>query len=357
MSNYKNIREIKEEEEFVQLSSRAQKSKLSKGRLRPECECEIRTAFERDRDRIIHSKAFRRLKHKTQVFLAPRGDHYRTRLTHTLEVAQIARTLARALKLNEPLTEAIALGHDLGHTPFGHAGEEVLNEILPGGFRHYEQSLRVVDFLEKEGHGLNLTYEVRIGILKHSKGKGPISVQDEENISLEAQTVRFSDVIAYVNHDIDDALRAGIIKREDLPWEVRKTLGETHAERIDTLIKSIIYTTMEANWEKIAMEPTKLRALEILRDFLFEKVYFSPLVRKEFEKAKKILYALYEYYEKNFEKIEYLTKARELFPEENLSRLIADYISGMTDRFALYQYYEHFIPKPWGLNLPEEVSF
>ncbi|PMP64625.1 MAG: deoxyguanosinetriphosphate triphosphohydrolase [Caldimicrobium thiodismutans] len=346
-----SLREIKEEEELHLLSPKAVKAKFSKGRIRPEEECDIRTAFERDRDRIIHSKAFRRLKHKTQVFLAPRGDHYRTRLTHTLEVAQIARTIAGALRLNTTLTEAIALGHDLGHTPFGHAGEEVLNEILEGGFRHYEQSLRVVDHLEKEGAGLNLTYEVRMGILRHSKGRGPIDVEDD--LFLEAQVVRFSDIIAYVNHDLDDAIRAGIIKEEDLPKEIIKELGERHSKRIDTLIKSIVYTSQEINLERITMAPEKLKALEKLREFLFEKVYFSPLVRKEFEKAKKILLSLFEFYDKNFERIEYLVKARELFPTEKKERLIADYLSGMTDRFALYEYMEHFLPKPWGLNLSE----
>lgn len=350
-----NLREEKEKEELNFLSPKATKSKFSLGRKISEPECEVRTAFERDRDRIIHSKAFRRLKHKTQVFLAPKGDHYRTRLTHTLEVAQIARTMASALRLNLPLTEAIALGHDLGHTPFGHAGEEVLNEILEGGFRHYEQSLRVVDCLEKEGRGLNLTYEVRMGILRHSKGKGSIFINSDEEVSLETQVVRFSDVIAYVNHDVDDAMRAGIIKKEDLPKIVLKELGESHAQRIDTLIKSILWSTQEAEFEKICMEPTKLSALETLREFLFEKVYFSPIVRAEFEKAKRILLSLFEFYSKNFEKIEYLVKAGELFPEEDKSRLIADYLSGMTDRFAIYEYFEHFIPKPWGFGHAEEV--
>ncbi|MFN4131921.1 MAG: deoxyguanosinetriphosphate triphosphohydrolase [Caldimicrobium sp.] len=355
MLKSKFIREDKELEELNFLAEKAAKAKFSKGRLFPEPECDIRTAFERDRDRIIHSKAFRRLKHKTQVFLAPRGDHYRTRLTHTLEVAQIARTIAGALHLNVALTEAIALGHDLGHTPFGHAGEEVLNEILEGGFRHNEQSLRVVDLLEKEGKGLNLTYEVRMGILKHSKGKGPIECDEEEDLTLEAQVVRFSDVIAYVNHDIDDAIRAGIIHYEDIPKDIIKTLGETHSKRIDTLIKSLIYSSMETGVTKLMMEEKKLKALEKLRDFLFERVYFAKKVRQEFNKAKKILFALFEYYSKNFEKVEYLVKAKEIFPKENEDRLIADYLSGMTDRFALYEYIEHFVPKPWGLNLIEGV--
>lgn len=355
MLKHRCIREEKELEEVNFLAEKAAKAKFSKGRLTPEFECDIRTAFERDRDRIIHSKAFRRLKHKTQVFLAPRGDHYRTRLTHTLEVAQIARTIAGALRLNVALTEAIALGHDLGHTPFGHAGEEVLNELIEGGFRHYEQSLRVVDLLEKEGKGLNLTYEVRMGILKHSKGKGPIEYEEDEALTLEAQVVRFSDVIAYVNHDIDDAIRAGIIYYEDLPKDILKELGETHSKRIDTLIKGIIYSSKDAGLTKIIMEEKKLKALEKLRNFLFEKVYFTKVVREEFNKAKKILFSLFEYYSKNFEKVEYLVKAKEFFPRESEDRLIADYLSGMTDRFVLYEYFEHFVPKPWGFNLSEGV--
>ncbi len=349
MSDRKCIREEKELMEEKILSPLAAKAKYSKGRLKPEKECDIRTCFERDRDRIIHSKAFRRLKHKTQVFLAPKGDHYRTRLTHTLEVAQIARTIARALKLNEDLTEAIALGHDLGHTPFGHAGEEVLNELLPGGFRHNEQSLRVVDLLEKDGKGLNLTLEVRDGILKHSKGKGPILSEKDKPLTLEAEIVRVSDVIAYVNHDIDDALRAGLITLNDLPEKAKKILGLTHAERINTLVTSVIFTTKEAGIKAILIEDEVLDALNILREFLFEKIYFSPAVRKEFDKAKKILYSLFEFYDKNFKNLEYFRKARTLFPEEPKERLIADYISGMTDRYAIYQYFEFFVPKPWDI--------
>ncbi|QER41251.1 deoxyguanosinetriphosphate triphosphohydrolase [Thermodesulfobacterium sp. TA1] len=342
------IREEKERLEELYLSPFACKSKFSRGRNYLEEECEIRTVFERDRDRIIHSKAFRRLKHKTQVFLAPKGDHYRTRLTHTLEVAQIARTIAKALNLNEALTEAIALGHDLGHTPFGHAGEEVLNELLPGEFRHNEQSLRVVDKLEKDGKGLNLTFEVREGILKHSKGLGPIlSPQGDRPSTLEAEIVRISDVIAYVNHDVDDALRAGLITLKELPQNSRKILGETHAQRISTLVKNIVYSTREANYSAILIEDSVLRALTELREFLFEKIYFSQPVRKEFEKAKKVLLQLFEFYTQNFENIPFLIKAKSLFPEEPKERLIADYISGMTDRYAIYQYFEHFVPKPW----------
>uniref|UniRef100_A0A7V5XFE3 Deoxyguanosinetriphosphate triphosphohydrolase-like protein n=1 Tax=Thermodesulfobacterium geofontis TaxID=1295609 RepID=A0A7V5XFE3_9BACT len=344
------IRKEKEDLEEKLLSPFAAKAKYSKGRLRPERECEIRTCFERDRDRIIHSKAFRRLKHKTQVFLAPKGDHYRTRLTHTLEVSQIARTIAKALKLNEDLTEAIALGHDLGHTPFGHAGEEVLNELLPEGFRHNEQSLRVVDLLEKDGKGLNLTLEVRDGILNHSKGKGPILFEKERPLTLEAEVVRISDIIAYVNHDVDDAIRAGLITIDDLPPLVKKRLGLSHSERISNLVKSVILTTKSANKNAILIDEKCLSALTILRDFLFEKIYFSPLVRKDFEKAKKILSSLFEFYYKNFEKIEYFQKVSQIFTNSSKERIIADYISGMTDRFAIYQYFEFFIPKPLEIN-------
>lgn len=344
-----SIREEKEKLEDLYLSPYACKSRNTRGRLKQEEECEIRTAFERDRDRIIHSKAFRRLKHKTQVFLAPKGDHYRTRLTHTLEVAQIARTIAKALRLNEDLTEAIALGHDLGHTPFGHVGEEVLNELLEEGFKHYEQSLRVVDFLEKDGKGLNLTVEVRDGILKHSKGMGPILSIDEKDkpLTLEAQVVRISDVIAYINHDVDDALRAGLIELKDLPERTLKILGKSHAERISTLVKDVVISTKEIDYKYVAMEHKVLLALEELRGFLFEKIYLSKFVRKEFEKAKKIIAQLFEFYYNNFETIEYFQKIKTLFPHEKKERLIADYISGMTDRFAIYQYFKYFIPKPW----------
>jgi len=342
-----NIRVVKEEEEYRYLSPYACKARESRGRLRPEPECEVRTCFERDRDRIIHSKAFRRLKHKTQVFLAPRGDHFRTRLTHTLETAQIARTIAKALRLNVDLTEAIALGHDLGHTPFGHAGEEVLNELLQGGFRHYEQSGRVVDLLEREGKGLNLTLEVRDGIVSHSKGKGPILSKDRKPLTLEAEVVRISDIIAYVNHDIDDAIRAGIISKEDLPDVVKKELGETHSKRIDTLVKGVIYPTLEGGGKEIQVDEKKLSALYVLRDFLFDRVYQAKVVRMELEKAKGILYRLFEYYVKHFEEIEYLVKMKSILPHEPKEKLVADYIAGMTDRFALSQYQEFFLPNPW----------
>ena len=249
------IREQTEEIERKILHPMACLSSQSKGRLKPEKEGDIRTCFQRDRDRIIHAKAFRRLKHKTQVFLAPKGDHYRTRLTHVLEVSQIGRTIARALRLNEDLTEAIALGHDLGHTPFGHAGEAILREIHPGGFDHYKQSLRVVDCLEKGGKGLNLTYEVRDGIVKHSKGKGRISPEAEADKAdtLEGQVVRISDVIAYLNHDLDDALRAGVIKKSDIPKKITKILGDTHSKRIDAMVKDFVYNSATTNLEGLCM--------------------------------------------------------------------------------------------------------
>src|SRR5438093_3023874 len=246
-------REITEEREREWLSPRAALASASKGRETAEPQDDLRTCFQRDRDRIIHSKAFRRLKHKTQVFLSPEGDHYRTRLTHTLEVSQIARTISRALRLNEDLTEAIGLGHDLGHTPFGHAGEAILNEIAPGGFRHFEQSLRVVDLLEMEGRGLNLTWEVRDGILKHSKGTGAVFTKQDQGrpATLEGQVVRVSDIIAYVNHDVDDAIRSGLIQPSDIPKEVTEVLGESHSQRINTLVSDVIHSSLDGNLEAI----------------------------------------------------------------------------------------------------------
>lgn len=355
--NYKNkedfiynfpvtIRGQTEEIEKRILHPRACLSSQSKGRMRPEKEGEIRTCFQRDRDRIIHSKAFRRLKHKTQVFLAPKGDHYRTRLTHVLEVSQIARTIARALRLNEDLTEAIALGHDLGHTPFGHAGEAVLREIYPAGFEHYEQSLRVVDLLEQNGRGLNLTYEVRSGIVKHSKGRGSIlpETETEKADTIEGQIVRVSDTIAYVNHDLDDALRAEVIKRSDIPQEVLIVLGDTHSRRIDTMVKDLIYRSIETDLEELRMSYDISSAVYTLRDFLFERVYESDKIIKEFKKAKKVLQDLYAYY---------LEHADEVFvdipKEEKLDRhrVVCDFIAGMTDRFALMTYERLFLPQQW----------
>lgn len=340
------IREQTEEIEKKTLHPRACLSSQSKGRLRPEKEGEIRTCFQRDRDRIIHSKAFRRLKHKTQVFLAPQGDHYRTRLTHVLEVSQIARTIARALRLNEDLTEAIALGHDLGHTPFGHAGEAILREIHPGGFDHYKQSLRVVDFLEQGGKGLNLTYEVRNGIVKHSKGKGLIipETKADRAETLEGQVVRVSDIIAYVNHDLDDAMRAGVIKKSDIPKKIIKVLGETHSKRIDTMVKDLIYHSIETDLEKLCMSDDISSATYMLRDFLFESVYESDKIIEEFKKAKKILRDLYAYYLEHMEKIFIAIPKEEKL---NKNRMVCDFIAGMTDRFALMTYERLFLPQQW----------
>ncbi|TAN37883.1 MAG: deoxyguanosinetriphosphate triphosphohydrolase [Nitrospirae bacterium] len=341
-----NIREQIQERERKNFHPKACLSSQSKGRALREEEGDIRTCFQRDRDRIIHSKAFRRLKHKTQVFLAPRGDHYRTRLTHVLEVAQIARTIARALRLNEDLTEAVALGHDLGHTPFGHAGEMVLRSIHPGGFEHYKQSLRVVDFLERDGQGLNLTYEVRNGIVKHSKGKGQIipARRSERAETLEGQVVRVSDLIAYVNHDLDDALRAEVISEKDIPQKIVTTLGNTHAGRIDVMVKDIIYRSLETDLEELRMSPELSAATYQLRDFLYERVYESPVIIREFRKAQKILKDLYEYYLEHIEEI-----AGDIPSEKKLNRnrMVCDFIAGMTDSFALMTYEKTFLPEQW----------
>src|SRR5262245_33035977 len=257
----KAIRQLMEEKESRELAVQAVRSAETRGRSQEEPPCPIRTAFQRDRDRILHSKSFRRLKHKTQVFLSPEGDHYRTRLTHTLEVTQIARTISRALRLNEDLTEAIGLGHDLGHTPFGHAGEAILNEIVPGGFRHYEQSLRVVEKLEGGGNGLNLTWEVRDGILKHSKGTGAVFTKQDQGRpgTLEGQVVRVSDIIAYVNHDVDDAIRSGLIQAIDVPKEVTEVLGDSHSKRVNTLVSDVIHSSLKEGLQSITMGPATLK--------------------------------------------------------------------------------------------------
>jgi dGTPase len=344
-----SIRESLEEIEKKILSPHAQLSSKTKGRARQEQECDLRPPFQRDRDRIIHSKAFRRLKHKTQVFLSPAGDHYRTRLTHTLEVAQIARTISKGLRLNEDLTEAIALGHDLGHTPFGHAGEEALNEISPQGFSHPEQSLRVVDLLEREGKGLNLTYEVRDGIVKHSKGKGdviPLS-PSERATTVEGQVVRVADVIAYINHDLDDAIRAGVIDEHDIPTECSSILGETHGERIDTMVKDVLYTTLAAQGDglSLAMSPSILEAVVRLRDFLYDRVYDAEVVHGDFIKASKILMEIYAR----------LTADVDFFLKEinrdalydTIDTCVCDYLAGMTDRYAFTLYERIFLPRPW----------
>lgn len=340
------IREQTEEIERRNLHPRATLSSESKGRPRAEKEGDIRTCFQRDRDRIIHSKAFRRLKHKTQVFLAPKGDHYRTRLTHVLEVSQIARTISRALRLNEDLTEAIALGHDLGHTPFGHAGESILREIHPGGFDHYKQSLRVVDFLERNGQGLNLTHEVRNGIVTHSKGKGKIipELPSERPETLEGLVVRISDVIAYVNHDLDDAIRAEVIKRSDIPKGITRLLGNTHSERIDTMVKDVIYNSLNLDLEDITMSDDIMDVTYRLRDFLYERVYESERIMAEFKKAKNILKDLYEYY---LDHVEEIFKDIPTEKKINRHRMVCDFIAGMTDRFALSTYEKLFLPQQW----------
>jgi dGTPase len=330
-----NIRQLTEERE-ESLSPHAVQSKNSRGRARPEEPCPVRTAFQRDRDRIIHSKAFRRLKHKTQVFIAPLGDHFVTRLTHTLEVAQIARTIARALNLNEDLTEAIALGHDLGHTPFGHVGEEVLDELYHKGFRHNEQSLRVVDLLENDGHGLNLTWEVRDGILNHSKAR--VSIQGEgggEAGTLEGEVVKISDSIAYINHDIDDAIRAGMLAEGDLPLAAITRLGNTRSLRINTMVVDIIercHPSMGTEKEKpsITMSPDVLKATDALRDFLFERVYNIRSAQGESEKARGIVRALYKYFRENDDKMPQEYR----FYSDELERRVVDYIAGMTDQYA-----------------------
>jgi len=325
--------EIREELEIREesLNPKASRSKNSI-RTRKEEKSPMRTEFQRDRDRIVHSKSFRRLKHKTQVFISPEGDHFRTRLTHTLEVSQIARTIAKALNLNEDLTEAIALAHDLGHTPFGHTGEEILDGFSDDGFRHYEQSLRVVDKLEYNGRGLNLTIEVRDGILKHSKGIGSIIPADRGKIpfTLEGQIVRISDIVAYVNHDIDDALRAEIITRNDIPISTNKILGKTFAKRIDTIVTDIIYKTLESNLEFISVSDEIYDEVSKLRDFLFERVYKSEVLERERKKIRGMLQTIFSYI--NLKPEKFINR----YPEnDSINRRIIDFIAGMTDNYAL----------------------
>lgn len=343
----KTIREELEEQEKKILSPFATLSSMTKGRKYLEPECSIRPSFQHDRDRIIHSKSFRRLKHKTQVFLAPTGDHYRTRLTHTLEVSQIARTISKALHLNEDLTEAISLGHDLGHTPFGHAGEETLNEIVPGGFNHADQSLRVVDILERDGVGLNLTFEVREGILKHSKGKGDILSQDPSAMAstLEGQVVRIADIIAYINHDIDDAIRGGVISQKDLPTDCIQRLGETHSKRIDTMVRDVISETLQNGGTQISISEDILSAMWRLRDFLWDRVYENEAVHNDFHKASKILKELYYYLIDHQGYFLSLIGRDSLY--DSLEKCVCDFIAGMTDRYAFSLYEKIFLPLPW----------
>jgi dGTPase len=340
------IREALEARERETLAPQAARSAESRGRLRPEVEDDVRPSFQHDRDRIIHSKAFRRLKHKTQVFLAPAGDHYRTRLTHTLEVSQIARTIAKVLRLHEELTEAIALGHDLGHTPFGHAGERVLDSLMPGGFRHYEQSLRICDVLENDGQGLNLSFEVRDGIGRHSKGKAgsPVGVDPSKRAStLEGQIMRVADLIAYVNHDIDDAVRAGVLDDRALPADAVATLGGTSSNRIARMVKDVVTETTGAGLSEIRMSDEVLEATLALRAFLFEAVYENDRATAEFKKAAGILGGLWE---KVREHENELLDER-ILATEGLDVAARDFLAGMTDRFAIALFERLFIPRPW----------
>ncbi len=328
-----SIRELTEKNEHIVLSPYAAFADESVGRERDEEQCDIRTCFQRDRDRIIHSNAFRRLKHKSQVFLSPEGDHYRTRLTHTLEVSQIARTIAVGLRLNEDLTEAIALGHDLGHTPFGHAGERALNSVHPGGYRHYEQSVRVCEKLEKNGMGLNLSYEVINGIERHTNG--------EKAKTLEGRIVRLADRIAYINHDIDDSIRAGVMTEEDIDLSVRKVLGFSKSERINTLVLSAI----ENSEDDITLASEVAEAMEELHTFMFAKVYTNPYCKGEEGKADTMLKQLYHYFADN--PVDLPNAYEEICLREGADRAACDYISGMTDRFAVRKFEELFIPLSW----------
>lgn len=335
-----SFREIYEELEINNLSHEAAKSRFSLGRDSVEEKCDLRTEYQRDRDRIIHSKAFRRLMHKTQVFLSPEGDHYRTRLTHTLEVSQISRTIARAMRLNEDLTEAIALGHDLGHTPFGHCGERILNKLVKGGFRHNEQSLRVVQILEtkdNQQHGLNLTKEVRDGIVNHTGDKKPMT--------LEGEAVKVSDRIAYINHDIDDAIRANIISLDQIPKKYLEIIGFTHGQRINTMIINIINNSKDM--KSIRMSGDMLEATLELRQFLFDNIYFNKVAKSEEHKAEFLVENLYKYYMSNFDKVPRLYL--DLYEKFNFTEdeIVKDYISGMTDRYAIKLFKEIFVPLPW----------
>ena len=343
------LREQLERRECEILAPQAAKSAESRRRLRPEKEDDVRPAFQRDRDRIIHCKAFRRLKHKTQVFFAPTGDHYRTRLTHTLEVSQIARTIAKVLRLHEELTEAITLGHDLGHTPFGHAGERVIDSLMPGGFNHYEQSLRIVDQLENDGAGLNLTWEVRDGIAKHSKGKSGAPVGMPEHLrssTVEGQIMRVADLIAYVNHDIDDSTRAGLLNADDLPKEPVRLLGTSSSARIGVLVRDVVTETLAGGLTEIRMSAAVLQAVLDLRSFLFDAVYENSLATVEFKKATGILSGLWEKVrERPAEFLDLKT-----VENEGLDAAARDFVAGMTDRYAVRLFEQLYIPKPWAID-------
>lgn len=330
-----DVQKLFDEREEMELSAFAFRTKNTKGREKPCTPCTMRTEFQRDRDRIIHSQAFRRLMYKTQVFLAPAGDHYRTRLTHTLEVTQIARTIARALRLNEDLTEAIALGHDLGHTPFGHAGETVMRKLFSPDFSHNMQGVRVVEKLENDGEGLNLTFEVRNGIACHTGKEMPVT--------LEGAVIRYADRIAYINHDIDDALRAGILRQDEIPAELRAILGEKHGERINTMVSSVVSASMGK--PQIAMEQDIQEATDALREFLFARVYRDSIAKVEEVKAKDMLAHLFTYFADHPEKLP--IDCLETISKESVERAVCDYLSGMTDRYAIELYRDLFIPERW----------
>ncbi|MBI2608181.1 MAG: deoxyguanosinetriphosphate triphosphohydrolase [Deltaproteobacteria bacterium] len=336
------IRKILEENERKIFSKRACFSTDTKGRKEEEESCSLRTSFQKDRDKILYSKAFRRLKGKTQVFLAPEGDHYRTRMTHTLEVMQIARTIARALHLNEMLTEAIAIGHDIGHTPFGHAGEDTLGELHPQGFRHERHGVRIAETTEM----LNLTWEVKEGIMKHSKGKGPLLSHDPQYkaSTLEGQVVRIADIIAYLNHDIDDALRVGVLRKDQLPREIMKFIGDTASQRITKMITDVVVQTSQHEEKTLSVSGDILDAIDQLRAFMFDNVYENPINRGEFVKACKMLRELHEFYLKNEDIL--LKEAKNFSNEkDDKHQLVCDYIAGMTDLYALRKYQEHLCPK------------
>jgi dGTPase len=344
------IRAMLEEQEAVSLHPRAALSRDTRGRDRDDPEDDMRPAYQRDRDRVLHSKSFRRLMGKTQVFLAPRGDHYRNRLTHTLEVAQVGRSIARALRLNEMLVEAMVMGHDLGHTPFGHAGERVLNQVMPHGFHHVQQSVRVVEVLEKEGEGLNLTVEVRDGILRHSKGRGNVLMAGggAKALTLEAEIVRLADIVAYVNHDLDDAVRGGLLREDEVPRAIASVLGDRHSVRLHTLIGDVIRSSDLDGGGHIAMSGEVHAGLLALRDFLYARVYENPVVQDEFKKAQRILEDLHRWCLEDGERL------RARFgvaprPGEDLSRAVADFLSGMTDRFAMETWEKVFVPRPWAI--------
>ena len=330
-----SIREETQRIEREILSPYAALSENTRGRVREAAECPIRTPYQRDRDKVIHCKAFRRLKHKTQVFLSPEGDNYRTRLTHTLEVAQIARTIARALRLNEDLTEAVALGHDLGHTPFGHAGERALNRLMPNGFRHYEQSVRVVERLENDGRGLNLTFEVRDGIRCHTTG--------QEARTMEGRIIRWADKIAYMNHDIDDAIRAGVIRESDIPRDITAVLGDTKNKRITTMVTSLIRNSPAG---VVNMDADVLEAYDALHEFMYEAVYLNDYAKREEKKVPHLIESLFGYYVRHPDRLP--ESMREIAEADGKEQAACDYIAGMTDRFAVDLYSNLFIPKAWG---------